>query len=461
MRRAILADLVFDGRRFERGLRRIAIEHGVVTAIERLARPPEEPTSEPTLDARGLLVLPGLVNAHVHVARGGAFEAQEPPLPLQAARNLGGALAAGTTTLGDLGCPPPLIARLRDATRAPSTCGPDIVAAGPVVTAPGGYPLDWMPGWVARLGAAIACDGDRDAGRAVEAVTARGMDLVKLAIMHRSYGDRPLRAVDVPTAAALVAEAHRSGLRLVAHAHSNEDYRVGLAAGVDALMHSSFEPLDDVLVRSVRDAGIPVCPTLWVFESICALDDGPPPWTRYRPHLGRTVRRSLRRFAEAYRASEVVPEGPAAGLPKARVRDAVRVAAANLALLHDAGVPIVFGNDAAYGFSLVARPIDELAAMRRAGLPIETCYRAATLEASRVLGLHDRGELAIGQRADLLAVPARAASDVEALAEVAWVLKAGRDVGERGASRDVLVGAYARGLAATLGGALGSIRSRG
>ncbi|MCC7534848.1 MAG: amidohydrolase family protein [Deltaproteobacteria bacterium] len=460
MRRTLLADLVFDGTRLSRGLRRIAIEHGTVVAIDPLDGADALRDGAPSIDARGLLVVPGLVNAHVHVARGGAFEAQEPPLPLQAVRNLAGALSAGTTTIADLGCPPRMIGRLREATRAPSTAGPDIVAAGPVVTAPGGYPLDWMPAWVARLGAAIACGGEREAGRAIETIAEAGMDLVKLAIMHRGYHDRPLRALDVPTTAALVAHAHRSGLRIVAHAHSNDDYRVALAAGVDALMHSSFEPLDDELVGRVKDAGVPVCPTLWVFESICALDDGEPPWERYRAHVGRTVHRSLRRFAEAFRASTVVPDGPAAGLPKTRVREAIRTAAANLALLHDAGVPIVFGNDAAYGFSLVARPVDELAAMHRAGLSVEACLQAATRNASRALGLHDRGEIAVGKRADLVAFPARAEHDVHALGHPEWVMKAGRLVDGRDGSPIALALAYGRGLIATLGHALGAPRPR-
>ena len=114
------------------------------------------------------------------------------------------------------------------------------------------------------------------------------MDHVKLAVMHQSYSDKPLPAVTEPVARAVVDEAHRSGLRVLAHAHSVADYRVALAAGVDALMHSSFEPLDADTVALVRDAGIPVCPTLWVFESVCLgsemrFDREP----RYTRHVGR------------------------------------------------------------------------------------------------------------------------------------------------------------------------------
>ena len=453
----IWVDQAFDGSRLDAGARRIVVEGERIVRVEPLGGEAPGPSDgHDVIDARDALVLPGLVNAHVHIARGGGFEPREPPLPLQVARTFAGTLAAGTTTVGDLGCPAPLARALRAHVHATPSAGPDVVAAGPVLTAPNGYPLDWMPRWVARLGAAVACGDERDAARAVEHIASSGMDVVKLAVMHQSYAEAPLRAVDVPTASAIVREAHRHGLRVLAHAHSNADYGVALAAGVDALMHSSFNPLDDELVQRVRDAGIPVCPTLWVFESICALDDGPLDWPRYAPHLGRTVTRSLRRFVEAYRASgDVVPPGIAGGLPKARAAEAVRTAAANLHLLHDAGVPIVFGNDAAFGFSLVARPVDELGAMHRAGLSVAECYRAATAEAARALGLADRGRIAPGQRADLLAVAPAAATDIAAVEHVRWVMKAGRLVPRATVSQKAaLVGAYARGMTATVATAL-------
>lgn len=443
----ILTDLLFDGERIQTGLRQLHVEGERIARIVMLEAPPAETPGADTIDARGDLVMPGLVNAHAHVVRGGAFEEQEPPLPLQAAHNFAHALAAGTTTIADLGCPPAMIRCFREATRGSSLAGPEVVAAGPVLTAPGGYPLDWMPQWVADLGAAVACDGEKGGEAAVQRVADAGMDVVKLAVMHRSYADKPLRAVDVPTASAVVKEAHKLGLRVVAHAHSNADYRVAIAAGVDALMQSSFEPLDDDLVSLVRDARVPVCPTLWVFDSICALDDGEPAWAHVAPHVGSTVMRSLRRFTAAYRASTVIPPGIAGGLAKSRVREAVETAAANLRLLADAGVPIVFGNDAAYGFSLVARPVDELSAMQRAGLSAAACLRAATLESSRVMALTDRGQIAAGLRADLIAVPARAADDVTAVGEPRWVMKAGRRV-PGSASVAPLVKAYLRGFGA-------------
>ncbi len=243
------------------------------------------------------------------------------------------------------------------------------------------------------------------------------MDHVKLAVMHESYARKPLRAVTEPVARAVVDEAHRLGLRVLAHAHTSADYRVALAGKVDALMHSSFEPLDEELTRRVADAGIPVCPTLWVFESACfgaeaRLDRDP----RYTRHVERYISASWRRFAEAYAASgDVLPDGMATGVEKSAAQEAIRNASANLLLLCDRGVPIVFGNDSSYGFSLVARPTDELGAMQRAGMAPDACLRAATSAAAALLRCDDRGILAVGKRADVVVADVRSRVDVTAL----------------------------------------------
>ncbi len=452
--RSIRSDLLFDGERFVAGQVEIELQDGRIREVRPVAA--DAPLSPGGLDARGALVMPGLVNAHVHIARGGVFEENERVSPGQAARNLRDSLAAGTTTVGDMACAPAVIAALRRRAADAPGSGPQIRAAGPILTAPGGYPLDWMPPLFVRLGLALPCGDEHAAGEAVQRVAAAGMDFVKLAVMHQSYAEKPLPAVTEPVARAVVQEAHRAGLRVLAHAHSVADYRVALAAGVDALMHSSFEPLDEGTVARVRDAGIPVCPTLWVFESVCLgaelrLDRD----ERYTRHVLPYIQRSWRRFMDAYVASgDVVPPGIAGGLPKTRAQEAVRVAAANLLLLREACVPIAFGNDASYGFSLVARPVDELAAMQRAGLDAETCLRAATSVSARLLGCTDRGVVEAGARADLLVVDPRVREDVMALDPPREVFVSGLRVKELGAGAFGTALAFMGGMARTAAGIL-------
>ncbi|HVY48119.1 MAG TPA: amidohydrolase family protein, partial [Minicystis sp.] len=405
----IWTDLRFDGERFSTEPAALTLDRGVITRIEPLADR-AAPAPGGVHDARGALTLPGLVNAHVHIARGGVFEPNERISLAQTRRNLEGCLAAGVTTIGDMACAPALVRELKRYLAKDPRRGPAIRAAGPIVTAPRGYPLDWLPPLFARLGLALPCATERDAQAAAARVAEAGMDHVKLAVMHESYARKPIPAVKEAVARALVREAHALGLRVLAHAHTVADYRVALAAGVDALMHSSFEPLDEDLVARVAAAGVPVCPTLWVFESACLgvemrLDAD----ARYTRHVEPYIRASWRRFAEAFAASgDVLPDGMAGGLEKSVAAEAIRNASANLLLLRDAGVPIVFGNDASYGFSLVARPVDELGAMQRAGMPPEACLRAATSAAAALLRCDDRGTLAVGKRADVVVADARA-----------------------------------------------------
>lgn len=454
----VLADRVFDGDRLLLEPLVVVVRGGL---IERVVRggAADAPGPAPILDARGSLLLPGLVNAHVHAARAGMFEPEEPLGIRHVVKNLRGALAAGVTTVGDMGCAAPLAAALRRHIDEVPDAGPAFVASGPLITAPRGYPLDWMPAAFVRLGLVLACDDERAAAAAVERIARSGMDHVKIAIMHTSYADQPLPALSVNVARAVVDEAHRLGLSVFAHAHGVADYDVALAARVDALMHSSFEPLDATMVARIQAAGIPVCPTLWVFESACL---GPElGWhrePRFARHVTGAVARSWHRYAEAWAASgAVVPEGIAGGASKARAREAVRVAAANLLLLRDAGVPIAFGNDSAYGLSLLARPVDELGAMQRAGLDALECLRAATAGAARLLGRTDRGLLAPGKRADLLVVDAAAERDVSAVERVGAVVQRGRLVEETGLVGDARTAlAHVGGMVRTVLGALRS-----
>ena len=111
------------------------------------------------------------------------------------------ALAAGVTTVGDMGCAAPLAASLRALAREHPTPAPALVASGPLVTAPGGYPLDWMPPLFVKLGLALPCSDEEGAARAVSRIAASGMDHVKLAIMHESYAEkRQLRVLSGRTA---------------------------------------------------------------------------------------------------------------------------------------------------------------------------------------------------------------------------------------------------------------------
>ena len=251
------------------------------------------------------------------------------------------------------------------------------------------------------------------------------------------------------------------GLRVLAHAHSVADYRVALAAGVDALMHSSFEPLDAEIVARVRDAGIPVCPTLWVFESACLGAemrlDGDARYTRHVSRLRRSDRGVASPKRTQRRATSCRPGSRAASPRRAPARRCGSPRRTSW-LLRDAGVPVAFGNDASYGFSLVARPDrrarrDAAGRDRRHGVPAGGDVRVGA--PARVH--RPRASLAEGRRADLLVVDARVRTDVTALDPPLEVIAAGERLTGGAASDLATRAAFVAGMART---ALGLMRRR-
>ncbi len=181
----------------------------------------------------GAWVGPGIVDAHVHLAFGG------PSLEL----------AGGLVAVRDLGAPP------ADARRWQATDAPQVTAAGPVLTAAGGYP---STSWGAAGFAAFLGDRPRVT---VRDLVADGVDLIKIAL-------EPGGGLPVPAPAALravVVAAHEAGVAVTAHALTVAMVERALDAGVDELAHTPVEPLPSALVDRVADAGIAVVSTLQTF----------------------------------------------------------------------------------------------------------------------------------------------------------------------------------------------------
>ncbi|HWL36069.1 MAG TPA: amidohydrolase family protein [Frankiaceae bacterium] len=169
---------------------------------------------------------PGLYDAHVHLAFGTFEEMRR-----------GGVLA-----VRDLGAPPHLARQWR---------GPDVEVAGPLLTAPGGYPSSsWGADGFARF--------VRDADDAREAVRELDVDVVKVAL--EPAGGQPVPAPEVVSA--IVDEAHARGLAVTAHALSEPMVVRALDAGVDELCHTPAEPLSRACVERIAAAGIPVVSTI-------------------------------------------------------------------------------------------------------------------------------------------------------------------------------------------------------
>jgi imidazolonepropionase-like amidohydrolase len=176
---------------------------------------------------------PGLCDAHVHLAFG------EP-------RDL---LAAGVTAVRDLGAPP------TDALAWRRSEDLAVEVAGPLLTAPGGYP---STSW-GSAGFAAFVDDPEQATRLVSGL-ATTVDVVKLALEPRS-GPVP----DAATCRAVVDAAHAVGRRVTCHALSTSMVERALDAGVDELAHTPTDVLPDELVQRLAATGTRVVSTLHTF----------------------------------------------------------------------------------------------------------------------------------------------------------------------------------------------------
>lgn len=373
------------------------------------------PAGAERVDGRGRFLVPGLVDAHVHLEYG-----DDPAI-------LALFVASGVTTVRSMdGRPHVLDWRARTASGA--LVGPRIVTAGPILD---GDPPTRDDNMVVRDAAA--------AESLVRAQADAGYDLVKVydALSPAAY-------------AGVVAAARARGLPVVGHVPNAVRVDGALAAGQRSLEHlaelgpaleaadSPFRgrwhwakryvamPIDtlraDTLARRIAAAGAWVVPTLAQAHRELAPAESLAAW-RLAPEMA------------------FIPE-PGRAIWDAQLRDAtsrmdaddwalVAAGRANRAAvvrrLHAAGVRLAVGTDTPNPFLVPGASLhEELALLVAAGLPPAAALRMATAEGAALLGLADAGTIAVGRRADLVLVAADPRADVGALREPVGVVLGGR-----------------------------------
>ena len=201
------------------------------------------PPGATVVDSQGGTIMPGMIDTHVHVARGvfsGGAGSIDP----------GGLmpwLAAGMTTLRDIATPPgafPDVKRVADG-QAIAHEAPRVVWAGPVVTAVGGYPFT-----VSRY-ASVGEDVEsvEEARQVVTRLADGGARIIKLGLEKGYYADLGWALLSVDTVRAITETAHVRGLRVTAHVTSIDEVRLALDGGVDDLAHAPLEPIPEDIMR--------------------------------------------------------------------------------------------------------------------------------------------------------------------------------------------------------------------
>lgn len=231
------------------------------------------------IDGRGCVVLPGLIDAHTHLT--GTVEAQADPLhpaiPFVAARRAREKLAAGITTVRDLGGVSGIDFALRDAIRRGDVPGPRVLAAGRVICSTGGHIWYW----------GHEADGPVEIRKAVRAAVKAGADVIKVMVSAgvAHPGERPEHVQLGPDELnAACEEAQEAGLRVAAHAHPARGIRSAIAAGATSIEHGTY--LDDDVIELMIARRVFLVPTQCVYQRLKDNIDG---WPEEKAALARAL----------------------------------------------------------------------------------------------------------------------------------------------------------------------------
>jgi imidazolonepropionase-like amidohydrolase len=349
-----------------------------------------------SLDGSGLVVIPGLIDTHVHLFRRGGDDPRGEYLASNdadrmatAVSNAAAALAHGVTSVRDLASPAELMRQLTTLISSGTVPGPSIVWTGASITRPGGDD-HYFGGEVEVPAGAIAL---------IDSQVAMGARCVTLVVTGGGLtpGTDP-SAVELPAdvMTAAVAAGRRHGTQIVARAHATEGIRAALAMGVDTIEHASFlqegkTVFDDDIALRIKTAGISVGPT--VFGSL--------------------------RAAARYRTTG--PANPADRGAVARLE--ARVDNARRWMAH--GVRLAAGSSAG---SIDVPPwgiVEETIAYVDLGMSAAQALLASTADAAAVINV-PAGAIRAGLSADLALLATSPLDDIAALRTPVGVIKNGR-----------------------------------
>jgi imidazolonepropionase-like amidohydrolase len=397
--------MVFANARVIDGTGRAPIERAIVQVANGRIVDVDEISATPpdgAIDLEGRTLMPGLIDAHAHlssdISRSPGFGPPpalhgELPRPRELgyfvlAKTARALLAAGVTSVRDVGSYDDEAIVLREAVRLGLVEGPRILSCGRIIsaTAPGGAIFTTMY---------READGPDDMRKAVREQLRRGADFIKLmatgarSVLAENPEPAQMTAAELE---AIVDEAHRLGVRVAAHVEGLEGARLAVEAEVDTIEHGLSLHREPALLDAMGRAGIVLVPTLSTFHDLAERFTD-----EFAPAL---VEQAKRQLEEAYQTLV-----------------AARTAGVTLAMGHDSGPP---------GANAI-----ELVRMVDGGLlPLEG-IAAATHGSAHALGLPDVGTVTAGAVADLIVLDGDPAADVRVLCEPAriWmVVQAGRIV---------------------------------
>ncbi len=347
------------------------------------------------IDLGMLTVLPGLIDVHTHLTGNPDFDPFKEVTDTDAKDAITGVvnarttLLAGFTTVRNVGASGFVDVDLRDAINAGQIPGPHMLVSGPPLGITGGHcDENLLPIHYHEVGDGVA-DGIAGVQHMVRQNIKYGADVIKICATGGvlSKGDDPQASqYTLEEMKAIVADAHRLGRKVAAHAHGAQGILWASEAGVDSIEHGSY--IDEPAIEVMKKNGTYLVPTLY-------LED----W--------------------------MLEYGKLPAFYQQKMKDVSAVAKKNIRHAYESGVKIALGTDAAvYPHGLNGHELEVY--VRDLGMKPLEAIQSATVNASDLLGWSDRvGSVDPGKWADLVAVEGNPLADVKLLQDVKFVMKAG------------------------------------
>jgi imidazolonepropionase-like amidohydrolase len=352
-------------------------------------------SGDTVVDLSALTVLPGLIDVHTHLTMNTDFDPFHEVTSTNAKEAINGVanarltLLAGFTSVRNVGAGGYTDVDLRDAINAGQVPGPHMLVSGPALGITGGHCDDDLLPFQYHIAGEGVADGIAQVQQKVRQNIKYGADVIKICATGGvlSKGDDPQASqYTLEEMQAIVADAHRLGRKVAAHAHGAQGILWATEAGVDSIEHGSY--IDDEAIAAMKKRGTYLVPTLY-------LED----W--------------------------MLEKGTLPAFYHQKMIDVSAVAKSNIKHAMQAGVKIALGTDAAvYPHGLNAHELDVY--VNQLGMAPLAALQSATINAADLMGLTAKtGTLEPGKWADIIAVDKNPLDDVRVLQNVKFVMKAG------------------------------------
>jgi imidazolonepropionase-like amidohydrolase len=373
----------------------IVVAGGIITGIATTSATVKQPTDQ-EIDLAGMTVLPGLIDVHTHLTGDTNFDPYHrlstsvAKSALIGAANAKTTLEAGFTTVRNVGAEGYADVDLRDAIEEGLVPGPHMQVSGPALGITGGHcDENLLPISFARQGGGVA-DGVDAVQHKVRETIKYGADLIKICATGGvlSKGDDPQASqFTQEELKAIVADAHRLGRKVAAHAHGAQGILWATQAGVDSIEHGSY--MNDEDIAAMKAHGTYFVPTAYLVD-----------WMQQSGKLPAIYEQKMKDVS---------------AIEKANVKKAIA-----------AHLKVALGTDAAvYPHGLNAH---ELAVyVDQFGMSSLAAIQTSTVNAADLMGWTEKtGSLDAGKWADIIAVRGDPLQDVKLLQHVVFVMKSGK-----------------------------------